>query len=124
MQLRDMRYAKIEGTEVLVEVHSSADAKAAIKELKHKKKEIALLKRRMAKQQSIAKRAIERAEAAAERDAKKRGLFQVLKRVSRVFKEKPPAPDLDAITRDIDNADEILHNIESCIIQLEGRLLA
>ncbi len=47
MQLREMRYARIEGTEVLVEVKSPAEAKAAIKELKHKKKEIALLKKRM-----------------------------------------------------------------------------
>lgn len=124
MQLREMRYARIEGTEVRVEVKSPTEAKAAIKELKHKKKEIALLKKRMVRQQQQARRAVERAEEAAEREARRRGLIATLRRVSRVFKSKDEVPDVSAIERDLDQTDEILHNIESCIIQLEGRLLA
>jgi len=123
MQLREMRFAKIEGTEVLVQVHSSAEAKSAIRELKHKKKELALLKRRMLKQQTSARRTIERAEAAADREARRRGLMATLRRVSSVFKSKSPLPDLDAMQRELEHTDEILHNVESCIIQLEGRLL-
>ena len=123
MQLRDMRYAKIEGTEVVVDVKSPVEAKAAIKELKHKKKEIALLKKRMLRQQQTARRTIERAEEAREREARRRGLMATLRRVSRVFRSNNPLPDVDAISREVDNTDEILHNIESCIIQLEGRLL-
>ena len=45
MQLRDMQFAKITGTEVTVKVSSAAEAKSAIKELRHKKKEVGLLKR-------------------------------------------------------------------------------
>jgi hypothetical protein len=123
MQLREMRYARIDGTEVAVEVKSAAEAKQAIRELKHKKKEIALLKRRIVKQQTVAKRAVERAEERAEREARRRGVFATLRRVSRVFRKAPALPDLDAIERDIEHTDEILHNIDSCIIQLEGRLL-
>lgn len=123
MQLREMRFARIDGTEVMVEVKSDAEAKTAIKELRHKKKELALLKRRIAKHELRARRTIERAEEAAEREARRRGLFATLRRVSRAFTKKDTLPDLDAIQRDIEKTDEILHNIESCIIQLEGRLL-
>lgn len=124
MQLREMRYAKIEGTEVVVHVQTSTEAKAAIKELRHKKKELALLKRRMQKQQTTARRTVERAEEAQEREARRRGLVATLKRVSRIFRASAPLPDLDAMQRELDSADEILHNVESCIIQLEGRLLS
>ncbi|MGE0024911.1 MAG: hypothetical protein AB7S70_14915 [Hyphomicrobium sp.] len=123
MQLREMHYAKIDGTEVQVEVKSAAEAKAAIKELRHKKKELALLKRRIAKQEQRARRTIERAEDEAEREARRRGLFATLRRVSRAFGKRAELPDLEAIQRDLEKTDEILHNIESCIIQLEGRLL-
>lgn len=123
MQLREMRFAKIDGTEVLVEVKSETEAKAAIKELRHKKKELALLKRRIAKQEARARRTIERAEDAAEREARRRGLFATLRRVSRAFRKTEPLPDLNAIRGDLDKTDEILHNIDSCIVQLEGRLL-
>jgi len=123
MKLRDMRFARIDGTEVLVEVKSAAEAKAAIKELRHKKKEIALLKRRIAKQEAGARRIIERTEAAAAREARRRGLFATLRKVSRVFTKREALPDVDAIRRELEKTDEILHNIESCIVQLEGRLL-
>ena len=123
MQLREMRFARIEGIEVLVEVHSAAEAKSAIRELKHKKKELALLKRRLLKEQSTARRALAREERERERQAQRRGVVATLRRVSRVFRSKAQGRDLEAIGRDIDQADEILHNIDSCIIQLEGKLL-
>ncbi len=123
MQLREMRFAKIDGTEVLVEVKSETEARAAIKELKHKKKELALLKKRIAKQEIRARRTIERAEEAADREARRRGLFATLRRVSRAFGKREALPNIDEIERNLENTDEIIHNIDSCIIQLEGRLL-
>lgn len=123
MQLREMRFARIDGTEVLVEVKSEKEARTAIKELRHKKKELALLKRRIARQELRARHTIERAEETAAREARRRGLLATLRRVSRAFRRRDPLPDLDAIQRDLDKTDEILHNIDSCIIQLEGRLL-
>jgi hypothetical protein len=124
MQLREMRFAKIEGVEVKVEVASETEAKSAIRELRHKKKELALLKRRLLKEQSAAKRAHSREDRERKRAAQRRGVFAALKRVSRVFRSKKPTQDLLGIERDIDHADEILHNIDSCIIQLEGKLLS
>jgi hypothetical protein len=118
-----MRFAKIEGTEVMVSVQSAAEAKSAIKELRHKKKEIGLLKKRMQKEQTAARRAIDRAEKEQARLARQRGVISSLKRVSRIFRSNKPERDLDAIQSDLDRTDEILHNIESCIIQLEGKLL-
>lgn len=123
MQLREMRFAKIEGTEVMVSVQSAAEAKSAIKELRHKKKEIGLLKKRMQKEHSAARRAIDRDEREHARLARQRGVISSLKRVSRIFRSNKPERDLDVIQHDLDRTDEILHNIESCIIQLEGKLL-
>lgn len=123
MQPREMRFARIDGTEVLVEVKSATEAKAAIKELRHKKKELALLKRRITSQELRARRTVARAEEAAKREARRRGLFAALRRISRVFTRKKALPDLNGIRRDLEKTEEILHNIESCIIQLEGRLL-
>ncbi len=123
MQPREMRFARIDGTEVLVEVKSATEAKAAIKELRHKKKELVLLKRRITSQELRARRTVARAEDAARREARRRGLFAALRRISRVFTRKKALPDLNGIRRDLEKTEEILHNIESCIIQLEGRLL-
>lgn len=123
MQPREMRFARIDGTEVLVEVKSATEAKVAIKELRHKKKELALLKRRITSQELRARRTVARAEDAARREARRRGLFAALRRISRVFTRKKALPDLNGIRRDLEKTEEILHNIESCIIQLEGRLL-
>ena len=123
MQLREMRFAKIEGTEVMVSVQSASEAKTAIRELKHKKKELNLLRKRMVKEQTQARRAIDRVERERAREARKKGLLSTLKRVSRVLRSNKPERDLEAIERDLEHTDAILHNIESCIIQIEGKLL-
>ncbi len=88
MQLREMRFATITGTEVTVKVGSAGDAKAAIKELRHKKKD-----------------------------------FAALGRLSSVFGSDDHAEDVERLEKDLIHMEEILHNIDSCIIQLEGRLL-
>ena len=125
MQLIEMRYAKIEGTEVKVQVNSSAEAKDAIKELKHKKKEIALIKKRLLKEERAARAAHDRADREANRITKAKGFIASMRRVGRFFSKPPPvgtrAPDL--VTADIRVMDDIAHNIDSCIVQLEGKLL-
>ena len=45
-----MRFTKIEGTTVAVHVTSAEEAKAALKELRHKKKELKFLRGALAKQ--------------------------------------------------------------------------
>ncbi len=123
MNLREMRFARIEGTEVLVQVHSAAEARTAIRELKHKKKELNILRRRLKKAQQTEARAHERRTREAAAQARRKGIVATLRRISGAFRNSKPQADLQAIERDIDQTDEILHNIDSCIVQLEGKLL-
>ena len=51
MQLAPLRFTKIEGTTVAVNVASAEEAKAAVKELRHKKRELKFLRGALAKQQ-------------------------------------------------------------------------
>ncbi|MGQ0671975.1 MAG: hypothetical protein ACT4N2_03730 [Hyphomicrobium sp.] len=125
MNLIAMRYARIEGTEVLVEVRSAVEAKAAIKELRHKKKELALLKKRLVKEQRTSRAAHARAERERERAARAKGVVASLRRVGRMFSAGTPVAsrDPDVIGHDLRRMDDISHNIDSCIVQLEGKLL-
>ena len=123
MQLRPMRYAKIEGTEVMVQVNTPVEAKDAIKELRHRKKELGLLKKRLVRQQRDAKTALEKKEANQNRKIKKGGLTGMATRLSRVLGSDPHGSDLATIENDLRNLEQVTHNIESCILQIEGRLL-
>ena len=123
MQLRPMHYAKIEGTEVMVQVNTPVEAKAAIKELRHRKKELGLLKKRLLRQQKDARTALEKKEATQTKKIKKGGLTGMATRLSRVLKSDTHVADLTAIESDLRNMEQVAHNIESCILQIEGRLL-
>jgi len=124
MQLREMRYATITGTEVKVKVGSATEAKAAIKELRHKKKEVALLKRQVASELKRARTAQAKAEKAAARTRRAGGLMATLAKLSSVFGDDEHAEDVERLEKDLQHTEEILHNIDSCIIQLEGKLLS
>ena len=123
MQLREMRYAKIEGTEVAVQVASPAEAKEALKELRHKKKEVALLKRRLQSELKKARAAADKVERAERALAKKKGFVAAVKRLSNAFSDDEEADDVTRLERDVSKMTEIADNIDSCIIQLEGKLL-
>jgi hypothetical protein len=125
MQLIDMRYARIVGTEVMVEVRSAAEAKTAIKELKHKKKELALLRKRLVKEEKTQRAAHAKAERDRAREAKAKGVVASLKRVGRMLTgpDEVEGRTPDDVAADIKTMDTIAHNIESCIVQLEGKLL-
>lgn len=124
MQLREMRFATIVGTEVTVKVASTAEAKAAIKELRHKKKEVGLLKRRVAAELKRARAAEAKAEKTADRNRRQKGFFAALGRLSSAFRSDDHSEDVERLEKDLVHTEEILHNIDSCIIQLEGKLLA
>jgi hypothetical protein len=124
MQLRDMQFAKIAGTEVTVKVNSAVEAKSAIKELRHKKKEVGLLKRRVAAELKRARAAEAKAERVASRTRRQSGFFAALGRLSSAFSSDDHSGDVERLEKDLVHTEEILHNIESCIIQLEGKLLS
>ena len=127
MQLASMRYVKIDGTAVGVTVASAAEARAALKELRHKKREIKFLRSALLRRQKAAR---------TEQGKRKRPtsflirLFRGIRALGAALidvatvaqserKKRSPAE----IERELQWADEVLHNIEGCILQLEGKLL-
>jgi hypothetical protein len=128
MQLSPTRFMKIEGTEVLVTVTSSEEAKLAMKELNHKKKELAHIKRSLLRQQ----RSMRRRSARAERPRSTlwnifdpdKTLVRAVSAMVGVFVPPKPARDARDIARDLSEIDEIVHNIESCRLQIQGKLIS
>lgn len=118
-----MRFTTIEGTEVTVKVNSPKEAKAAIKELRHRKKEVGLHRRALVRQQKAAVKERTRIERAAGQRARRRGLFGSLARMTSIFRKHRPLHDLDAIQQELHLADETMHNLDVCIVQIEGKLL-
>ena len=99
-----------------VSVQSAAEAKAALRELRHKRKELRHLRRGLVRE---AKAAYD-----AEMQAERRGRFlSTLSRLRGALSRRRPRRDLAEVELEIAHADEILHNLESCIIQVEGKLL-
>jgi hypothetical protein len=130
MQLAPMRYTKIDGTAVAVSVTSAAEAKAAVKELRHKKSELKFLRKELARRQ----RAL-RPKQGGRRGRTKQsstlsmavdglgGLIGGLFDHSTTSSGRRSGRDLAEIEREISRLDETLHNIEGCILQLQGKLL-
>ena len=123
MKLTPMRFTTIEGTDVTVQVTSSADAKRAIKELRHRKKEVGLHRRALQRQQKAAQKEQVRSERASAARKQRRGVIATMSRVTSLFRKETPLYDLDAIERELQMTDEVLHNIDACILQIEGKLL-
>lgn len=118
-----MRFARIEGTQVQVQVHSATEAKDAIKELRHRKKELQHLRKKIVKEQKDARAALDAVEREHTRAKRKGGLTGMVSGLRKAVRAREPLRDLALVEADLTRTDEIIHNIDSCIIQLEGRLL-
>lgn len=122
MQLAPLRFATIDGTKVSVHVTSAAEAREALKELKHKKKELQFTKRGLLREKT-------RLEKAGRKPKPSKfvvgRLWQKLKSargaVARVA--NPPTRTVPGVEREIHAVDETIFNIDSCILQLQGKLL-
>lgn len=123
MKLTPMRFTTIEGTEVTVQVNSPADAKRAVKELRHRKKEVGLHRRRLVRQQKAAQKEQLRIERHSMDRARRRGVIASFAKVASLFRKDKPLYDLNAIEQELQMTDEVLHNLDECILQIEGRLL-
>lgn len=130
MQLAPMRYTRIEGTKVAVTVTSAAEAKTALKELRHKKRELKFLRTALARRQKAA-----RAKQGTAGNKPRRSLFRRffaglgwligwLFEAATVARAERRARDPAEIERELQRIDETLHNIEGCILQLQGKMLA
>jgi hypothetical protein len=130
MQLAPMRYTKIDGTAVAVSVKSATEAKAAVKELRHKKSELKFGRKELVRRQ----RAL-RPKGGGKRGRK--GKASTMSRavdglgglIGGLFDHATPASagqrarEAAAIERELRRIDDTLHNIEGCILQLQGKLL-
>ena len=123
MKLTPMRFTTIEGTDVTVQVASADDAKRAIKELRHRKKEVGLHRRALLRQQKAAAKEESRSQRATAERAKRRGVIATMTRMASVFRKQAPLYDLSAIEQELHMTDEVLQNIDACILQIEGKLL-
>jgi hypothetical protein len=127
MQLAALRYVTFEGTSVVLAPKSADEAKKALKELRHKKKEFAWVKRSLLRQKKAAEA---RAARATRRKARKktwvtrlRSMIDMLTAIPRLFTRVRANIDVVDIDRECRKIDEIQHNIDSAILQVEGRLL-
>jgi len=131
MQLAPMRYTKIDGTAVAVSVTSAAEAKAALKELKHKQRELKFLRgalrRRLKTVRPPTQQTGKRKPAVSWLRQIGRGIWWVfasLFEIATVAKAERRARDPAEMERELHRIDETLHNIEGCVLQLQGKLLA
>ena len=122
MQLANLKYAKIDGTKVSVHVTSPHEAKEALKELKHKKKELQFTKRGLLRERTAVDKAGRRPRPSKHAIGR---LWQRIKAAqSTVARVASPAMRTVAmIDREIHAVDETIFNVDSCILQLQGKLL-
>jgi hypothetical protein len=128
MQLAPMRFTRIDGTAVAVSVTSAQEAKAALKELRHKKRELKFLRGSLVKQQ----RAMRPTRARKAKQAPSglstflddmRWGLSALAEQGTAGEQSARKPTLAEIEAEVRKLDETLHNIEGCILQLQGKLL-
>jgi hypothetical protein len=127
MQLAPMRYVKIDGTAVGVTVASATEAKAALKELRHKKREIKFLRGALLRRQKAARPEPSKRKRPASLLRRLwrgvRALAAALIDVATVSRSERKKRSPAEIERELEWTQEVLHNIEGCILQLEGKLL-
>lgn len=130
MQLAPMRYTKIDGTAVAVSVASAAEAKAALKELRHKKRELKFLRSALARRLKAARGSEKAATSKKARHSLPRRILGRLWRfiawlieLATVTKQERRARSPAEMERELHRIDETLHNIDGCILQLEGKML-
>lgn len=127
LPLSAMRYTRIDGTAVSVTVTTADEAKSAVKELKHKKRELRFLRSALVRQRRAA-------EAKQKKRKRRSSLFWKIVGGLRAFvgwlidlctvsRAERRARDPAEIEREMARIDETLHNIDGCVLQLEGKLI-
>ena len=127
MTLSETRYVKIDGTEVTAAVDTIDEARIAVKELRHKKREFAHQKRALLRQRKAAEAQAARAKRKKVKQrgflAKTRAVVDFLVSLPGAFGRANAMMDLPKIEREIKKTDDIVHNIDTVILQIEGKLL-
>lgn len=122
------RYVTFEGTTVMVAPKSADEAKAALKELRHKKKELTWQKKSLLRDKKAAEARKVRTQRSKGRRksgvmATMRSLIDAFTAVPRLVSRANANADIGSLERQCSAIDEMLHNIDSAIIQVQGKLL-
>lgn len=127
MQLSATRYVKIDGTGVTAAVNTAAEAKHAIKEVRQKKRELAHIKRGLIRDKRAAERHADKSTrkraAASGIIAKVRNAFGTIAALTGAYGKATAIMDLPRIEQQLAEADDILHNLDAVLVQLQGKLL-
>lgn len=141
MELSPTRYAEFHGTEVTARVDSAEEARLAVKELKHAKRELAHIRRGLTRDLKSAK--AREAKTAKRSGGKRSGapvfahfldfVHRSLASLPRMFgsaarhrarrKMRAQHPSAAAIEREIAAAGTLAHNIDACLLQIEAKLI-
>lgn len=127
MELAATRFVKIEGTRVTVAVDSADEARLAIKELRHKKKELAHIRRGLVRQRKAAEAIAARGR---QRGRKAQGIWSRIGAGISMLMASPYAygnarqimtiPDIE---KDCARVEELQLSVDTCLLQIEGKLL-
>ena len=127
MQITETRYVRIAGSEVTAAVDSTDEAKLAVKELRHKKREFTHLKRGLVRQRKAAEARAARAKRKRTKNpgflAHTRAVIDFLASIPGAFGRAGAMIDIPKLEREIKRTDDILHNIDTVLLQIEGRLI-
>ena len=123
MKLSPARYISILGTEVHAAVTTATEGKSALKEIRQKKNEFGLKRRALIYQQKKAKVAAEKAEGS-RTSRNKSGVFAAVRRLFGKVQARAPKRSIAELESQIHDIDEILFNLDSCKVQIEGKLLS
>jgi hypothetical protein len=129
MDLAPTKFVKIDGTSVEVAVNSADEARLAVKELRHKKKEIVHRRRALLRQKRVAEAIAERGRPKSRR-VKPKGWWDrissgaaTLWALAFAYGRASKMMDVSQITRDCSRLDELAHNLDACLLKIEGKLL-
>ena len=128
MQLAATRHISFEGSTVVLAPASHAEAKAALKELRHKKRELtwhrkSLLRRKKTATERASKKKRTTSRRKSSWSSRLADAWAFLMGLPSAFAQARGTMDVADIERQVAYIDELTHNIDSAIIQVEGRLL-
>lgn len=117
MQLSATRFIKIEGTAVTANVRSAAEAKLATKEVRQKKREYQHIKKGLARELKEAERR------AGKGVSKSANLLGRMRHALGIFGRASAQSSAESLAEECVRTEEILHNLDAVLIQLQGKLL-
>lgn len=127
MELAATKFVRIDGARVTVAVTSAEEARLAVKELRHKKREIVVMRRALLRQKRAAKALAARARPRASR---KQGWWSrlgsglaILTALPFAYGRASQIMDLPRIEQDCARLEELQHSLDACLLQIEGKLI-